>query len=164
MHVLPSIDERLTVEPERFVRARGVDGQSRQGITELLSCDAPLKLECAHMVLVEPVGQLFQHWILGVGGYPLHDQLLARHADGERVALADEQQLEAIGDALDRHSEQRMPGRVDRMLVESDRQLHQKIGQVARKGRDASLRRRRRRRGSWRRIRRRIGHGGEAVS
>ena len=79
------------------------------------------------MVLVKALGQLFENRVEGVGRDTLDDQLATGDADRKRLAVANEQGSNAIGDAVDGHIEQRVTAGIYRVLVKGDRQLDQEV-------------------------------------
>ncbi len=83
------------------------------------------------MVFVESLRELLQNRILRICRDPLDYQLLPRYAERQRVALTGEEQAQPVRDTIDCDTEQRMPGGINRVLVESDRELDEKIGELA---------------------------------
>ena len=115
------------------------------------------------------LGWLEEQRVRGVGRDALDDELLAGDAYREHGAR-DEQRAETARHRLDGRIEEGVAGRIDRVLVERDRELDEEVRQLARQrrgagGRLARATRRsvpregRRRRRNRRRSRLRIGHG-----
>src|SRR6266550_9136761 len=103
-------------------------------------------------MLVQALSELLQHGVLGISRNSLYDQLPPRHADRQRVALVMEEECEPVCDAVDRNIEQWVPARIDRVLVEGDRELDEKICEIARKGCHPRPRGRSWRGGRWNRL------------
>ena len=71
-----------------------------------------------------------QQGMHGAGGYALDDELPACHADRQGGPIL-QQHEERLVDGVHRLPEQRMPRRIDRVLVHRDRELHQKLGELS---------------------------------
>jgi hypothetical protein len=77
-------------------------------------------------------GKLFQHGVQRVGRNAFDYQLPARDSDRQRLTIADEERSQSVGDSVYRSVQKRMALRVYRVLVQSDRQLDEKIGELTR--------------------------------
>jgi hypothetical protein len=84
------------------------------------------------MVPVKALGELLENRILGIGRDTLDDQLLPRDADGESIPVLDEEQAETVRYSVDCYVEKRMPGWINGVLVQRDRELEQEISELAR--------------------------------
>ena len=83
------------------------------------------------MMTVESFGQASKHWMIGVGGDALDNQLPP--GDAERDHLASLQQVRgAASHARRGGSERRMTARIHRMLVQGNRQFDEKVAEFAR--------------------------------
>jgi hypothetical protein len=83
------------------------------------------------MVAMQATGELGEEGVLGIGGDAFDDELLAGDAEGEGRTLFEEV-LGPAGDTRGRRTQRRMPFRIHRVLVEGNRELNEKIGQLSR--------------------------------
>lgn len=80
---------------------------------------------------IEPSSQIREDGILAVGSHTLDDELPARHAHGQRAAVSQEL-LVPEEQSLDRRLRRSVVGRIDRELVQDDRELDQKLRELTR--------------------------------
>src|SRR5438105_4055693 len=109
---------------------------------------APPALSSFAIWTMKLLGELLQQWMIRVRCDPFDHELTPRDADRQRRAI-DEQAPDFSGDGVHRSLEQRMPRRIDRVLVHRDGELDQKVGELPRQHRRAAA--------IWRALRRRSG-------
>ena len=78
-------------------------------------------------MLVQPLGELFEHRVQWIRRHSLNDQLAARHADGQRIAITDEEHSQPVGYPVNGDIQEGMLLRINRVLVEGDRELDQEV-------------------------------------
>ncbi len=91
---------------------------------------------------MQPVGEILEDGVPGIGRDALDDQLIARDAQRQLAPLR-EQRFEPARDALGRRDERRVAAGIHRVLVEGDRELAEEVGQIARQRRALRFRLRR---------------------
>ena len=123
-HLRPLQSQRPRTPP-RIDRDRG------EHVDQLVLAHASRELHGAQVMLVQPHGELAQHRVLVVGRHPFDDQLMPRDAERECFAFLHER-VEPSLDLRRRVLEQRVSGRIDGVLVQSDRELDQEVCQVPR--------------------------------
>jgi hypothetical protein len=131
-HVRPELSHALDVETDWCLRPNGVDSECRQGIPQLFAPDSANELHSADVVPMQTHGKLFQHGVQRVGRNAFDYQLPARDSDRQRLTIADEERSQSVGDSVYGSVQKRMALRVYRVLVQRDRQLDEKIGELAR--------------------------------
>ena len=122
----PLLEYFWAFESERFRTASRVDRERRQCVRDFDSRGSLRELHGPEMMPMQTLREIAQHWVVLVCRHSLDDQLLARDAQRERSADL-QQRVHATSDARGCTFEQRMPGRINRVLVQSDRKLDQKI-------------------------------------
>ena len=128
-HVRPLRQLLDGLQPERDGVLPTVDPDRRQHVTQLLAPHRAHDFDSAQMMMVQPLRQLAQDRVRLVRRDPLDHQLAAGDAEGERVALFEQGTQPAL-EPLDRRRQHRMPRRVDRELLQRNRELDQKIDQL----------------------------------
>ncbi len=117
----PKLTEALSVETDWLCGTDRVGGQSSEGLPELFPSHAAHEFHRADVMLVQPLRELFEHWIQRISGDALDDELPPGNADRKRITVSDEQCGQAIRHPIYRHIEQRVTLGVDRVLVQRDR-------------------------------------------
>ena len=102
-----------------------------EDFSDFLSTDAGQELDGAEAVAVQMTSETADERVLGIGGHPLDDELLARHPERERLPLANER-FEALHDAILGVLQRPMAVRIHHHFVKCDRQLHDEVSEVAR--------------------------------
>ena len=128
--MLPTRAESRGIEADRLARTPGVDGECHEKIRQLEPLDAALELDRAEVVAMESLGELLEQRVVRIGGDTLDDELAPRDAERQHRALGEEPPQGArhrVGGAF----EQRVSGRIDRVLVHRDRQLDEKVPKLA---------------------------------
>ncbi len=118
-------------EPERHLLPVRLGADRLQKLQHLLRCDPLPECHDANLVPVQPVRQLAEDGVLGVGGGPIDDQLVPRDADGQRLAPG-QQRAEPVVHGAGGMLNDRMSGRIGAVLVQTNRELNQEDRQLAR--------------------------------
>jgi hypothetical protein len=130
-HVRPELTHALDVEADWRLRPNGVDSERRQRIPKLLAPDSTNELHRPDVVRVQTCGKFLEHRVQRVGRDTFDDQLPPRDSDRQRVTIADEECSQSIGNSVYRSVQKRMAFGVYRVLVQRDRQLDEKIGELS---------------------------------
>ena len=111
-----------------------VDGEGAQGGCDLRSVDPARQAHGTEMVPMQALGETPQHWLPGIGGDALDDELVPGHA--KRYALAVLQ--EAAGPTHHRPRrglERRVTRGVHRMLMQCNGEIDEELAELARERR-----------------------------
>jgi hypothetical protein len=129
-HVGPTLVQLLGPVAQRLAAASGIDGDRRERIAQLLGAQPLAELDRAEIVLVQPARQLLEERVVRIRADALDDELPACDADGERIAI-DEEQGNFPQYPVHRVVEQRVTHRIDGVLLHRDRELHEEIRELA---------------------------------
>jgi hypothetical protein len=79
--MVPQSIESICIVADRCSRSRWIDGERGEHRPELFAGYAADEFHGADVMVVETLGELLEHWIVGIGRDALDDQLPPRHAD-----------------------------------------------------------------------------------
>ena len=130
-HVVPCAQLLRSAEPERLPGAFRVDRERLEHIHDFAHPQPAVERDGAKVVAMQPSRELRQQRVLRIGRDALDDELLASHTQRQRRALF-EQMFGSAGGGRGGGGERRVALRVHRVLVEGNRELDQKIGQLSR--------------------------------
>jgi hypothetical protein len=134
LHVVPARLHQLRLKPDRLRVALRLEPDDAEHVAQLGATDAREKLDRAEVMAMQLARELGENRMIRVGGDSFDDELASGDADRECGAVG-EQPADAAMNGVDRLVEQRMAGRVDRVFVNRDRQVHQKFRELSREHR-----------------------------
>ena len=129
----PQLANPLAIEADRLLGSDRIHCQRAERLGQLVATNPSHELHRANTMLVQPLRELLEHRIQRIRRHSLDDQLPSGHTDRQGFTVLVKEQSEAVRYAVDREVEQWMALRVDRVLVQRDRKLDQKIREIARK-------------------------------
>ena len=130
LHVLPARLHQLRLEPDRLRVALRLEPDDAEHVTQLRATQAREELERAEMVAMQLARELGEDGVARLGGHPFDDELAPGDADRERGPV-EQEPADAAVDGVDRLVEKGMAGRVDRVLVDRDRQIQQELRELS---------------------------------
>ena len=141
LHVRPHRVEQLGLHAQRKLVSLRLDSHRAECIAQLFALKPAHELDRSDVMPVQFARQFAQQGMKRAGGHALDDQLAARHPDRKRGPVH-EQGVQFSVHSIDRLAQQGMAGRIDRVLVHCDRELHEELRQLSRElwGADRTVR------------------------
>ena len=131
--VVPRAELFWRSQAERIAGALGIDRERAEHIGDFGDAETTMKRHRPEMMAMQATGELREDGIFRVGGNAFDHELLPRDPQREERSLL-EQMFGAPRHARCRGGKRRVTLRIHRVLMEGDRELDQKIGQLPGEG------------------------------